>query len=98
MKLPTPKIKMPSGSKAQKDNMTTPKQQASSKSETVNYLLLYESMVRHQDLEYDATRDHIALTVQRIRHLGRKSGGININNKRGPTSWNQRGMLLPRGC
>ena len=38
----------------------------------VNYLLLYEAMVRHQDLEFDATHDHVALTVERIRHLGRK--------------------------
>ena len=44
-----------------------------SKSETVNYLLLYEAMVRHQDLEFDATHDHIALTVERIQFLGRKS-------------------------
>ncbi len=44
---------------------------SSSKSETVNYLLLYEAMVRHQDLEYDATYDHIALTVRRIQYLGR---------------------------
>lgn len=42
-----------------------------SKSETVNYLLLYEAMVRHQDLEYDATYDHIALTMGRIQYLGR---------------------------
>ena len=46
---------------------------ARSKSETVNYLLLYESMVRHQDLEFDATHDHIALTVERIQYLGRRS-------------------------
>ena len=44
-----------------------------SKSETVNYLLLYEAMVRHQDLEFDATHDHIGLTVERIQYLGRKS-------------------------
>ena len=44
-----------------------------SKSETVNYLLLYEAMVRHQDLEFDATHDHIALTMGRIQYLGRKS-------------------------
>jgi hypothetical protein len=44
---------------------------AGSKSETVNYLLLYEAMVRHQDLEFDATHDHIKLTVDRIKHLGR---------------------------
>ena len=42
-----------------------------SKSETVSYLLLYESMVRHQDLEFDATHDHIKLTVDRSKHLGR---------------------------
>ena len=46
---------------------------AGSKSETVNYLLLYEAMVRHQDLEFDATHDHIKLTVDRIKHLGRKN-------------------------
>lgn len=44
---------------------------AGSKSETVNYLLLYEAMVRHQDLEFDATHDHIKLTVDRIKYLGR---------------------------
>lgn len=49
-----------------------------SKSETVNYLLLYEAMVRHQDSEFDATHDHIALTMGRIQHLGRKS--VNKNN------------------
>ena len=38
---------------------------AKSKSETVNYLLLYEAMVRNQDLEFDATHDHIALTMNR---------------------------------
>ncbi|KAL7477903.1 hypothetical protein ACHAW6_003688 [Cyclotella cf. meneghiniana] len=42
-----------------------------SKSETVSYLLLYEAMVRHQDLEFDATHDHIKLTVDRIKYLGR---------------------------
>lgn len=46
-----------------------------SKSETVNYLLLYEAMVRHQDLEFDATHDHLALTVARIQQLGRPSPG-----------------------
>mmetsp|Transcript_12422 Transcript_12422/g.26990 ORF Transcript_12422/g.26990 Transcript_12422/m.26990 type:complete len:669 (+) Transcript_12422:293-2299(+) len=50
-----------------------------SKSETVNYLLLYEAMVRHQDLEFDATHDHIALTMGRIQYLGRKSTGKNNN-------------------
>lgn len=52
----------------------------SAKSDTVNYLLLYEAMVRHQDLEYDATHDHIALTANRIRFLGRKSA-VNNNNR-----------------
>ncbi|KAL7545365.1 hypothetical protein ACHAWF_008715 [Thalassiosira exigua] len=46
-----------------------------SKSGTVNYLLLYEAMVRHQDSEHDATRDHVALTVERIKRLGRGGGG-----------------------
>mmetsp|Transcript_33799 Transcript_33799/g.81705 ORF Transcript_33799/g.81705 Transcript_33799/m.81705 type:complete len:679 (+) Transcript_33799:218-2254(+) len=60
---------------------------AKSKSETVNYLLLYEAMVRNQDLEFDATHDHIALTMGRIQHLGRrgdaaggKGGGGTKNN------------------
>lgn len=52
----------------------------SSKSETVNYLLLYESMVRHQDFEYDATRDHVALTISRIRRLGRPSAKRSNSN------------------
>lgn len=51
-----------------------------SKSETVNYLLLYEAMVRHQDLEFDATHDHIALTMGRIQYLGRKSSAGSGNN------------------
>eukprot|EP00581_Thalassiosira_minuscula_P015041 CAMPEP_0183733630 /NCGR_PEP_ID=MMETSP0737-20130205/41607_1 /TAXON_ID=385413 /ORGANISM="Thalassiosira miniscula, Strain CCMP1093" /LENGTH=659 /DNA_ID=CAMNT_0025966917 /DNA_START=138 /DNA_END=2117 /DNA_ORIENTATION=+ len=50
------------------------------KSETVNYLLLYEAMVRHQDLEFDATHDHMALTVERIQHLGRKSKSLAKTN------------------
>lgn len=50
------------------------------KSETVNYLLLYEAMVRHQDLEFDATHDHISLTIKRIQRLGRKSASNNNNN------------------
>lgn len=54
-------------------SINTGRKSTKSKSETVNYLLLYEAMVRHQDLEYDATHDHIALTVGRIRHLGRPS-------------------------
>ncbi|KAL7469359.1 hypothetical protein ACHAXS_009621 [Conticribra weissflogii] len=45
---------------------------SSVKSETVNYLLLYEAMVRHQDLEFDATAEHLKLTVERIKFLGRK--------------------------
>ncbi len=45
---------------------------SSVKSETVNYLLLYEAMVRHQDLEFDATAEHLKLTVERIKVLGRK--------------------------
>ena len=53
----------------------------SSKSETVNYLLLYEAMVRHQDFEYDATRDHVALTISRIRRLGRPSAKRSYSNK-----------------
>eukprot|EP00984_Skeletonema_dohrnii_P025528 scaffold14709_cov173-Skeletonema_dohrnii-CCMP3373.AAC.4 len=43
------------------------------KSDTVNYLLLYEAMVRHQDLEFDATSDHIKNIVDRIRTLGKPS-------------------------
>lgn len=46
---------------------------ASSKSDAVNYLLLYESMVRHQDLEFSATSDHIKNIVDRIKTLGRPS-------------------------
>jgi hypothetical protein len=42
------------------------------KSDTVNYLLLYEAMVRHQDLEFDATSDHIKLTIGRIKLLGKR--------------------------
>lgn len=45
---------------------------SSIKSDTVNYLLLYEAMVRHQDLEFDATSDHIKLTIGRIKMLGRR--------------------------
>mmetsp|Transcript_13524 Transcript_13524/g.25807 ORF Transcript_13524/g.25807 Transcript_13524/m.25807 type:complete len:378 (-) Transcript_13524:464-1597(-) len=45
---------------------------SSVKSETVNYLLLYEAMVRHQDLEFDATAEHLKTTVERIKFLGRK--------------------------
>ena len=51
--------------------VATTKPSTGSKSETVNYLLLYEAMVRHQDLEFDATHDHIKLTVDRIKYLGR---------------------------
>ena len=43
------------------------------KSDTVNYLLLYEAMVRHQDLEFDATSDHIKNIVERIQSLGKPS-------------------------
>ena len=57
---------------------------SSSKSETVNYLLLYEAMVRHQDFEYDATRDHVASTIGRIRRLGRPSAKQRSN---GGGSW-----------
>jgi hypothetical protein len=46
---------------------------SSVKSDTVNYLLLYEAMVRHQDLEFDATSDHIKLVADRIRTLGKPS-------------------------
>ena len=45
----------------------------SSKSDTVNYLLLYEAMVRHQDLEFSATTDHIENIVDRIKTLGKPS-------------------------
>ena len=55
-----------------------------SKSETVNYLLLYEAMVRHQDLEYDATHSHIAMTVGRIRRLGRPSSNRSSSSSRAP--------------
>ena len=58
-------------------NTSLTKNMTKSKSETVNYLLLYEAMVRHQDLEYDATHDHIALTMDRIQYLGRKSNNNN---------------------
>ena len=61
----------------------TNKNMTKSKSETVNYLLLYEAMVRHQDLEYDATHDHIALTMGRIQYLGRKSNTNTTNNNGG---------------
>jgi hypothetical protein len=53
------------------------KMSAGSKSETVSYLLLYEAMVRHQDLEYDATHDHMKLTVDRIKYLGRPNKNNN---------------------
>jgi len=45
----------------------------SSKSDAVNYLLLYECMVRHQDLEFSATSDHIKNIVDRIKTLGKPS-------------------------
>ena len=51
--------------------LTSKNSTVGSKSETVSYLLLYEAMVRHQDLEFDATHDHIKLTIDRIKHLGR---------------------------
>lgn len=62
--------------------MSTTNTISSSKSETVNYLLLYEAMVRHQDLEFDATHDHIKLTVDRVRYLGRrkKNGGASVSS------------------
>ena len=64
-------------------NTSLTKNMTKSKSETVNYLLLYEAMVRHQDLEYDATHDHIALTMGRIQYLGRKSNTNTTNNNGG---------------
>lgn len=60
-----------SSSMAMNNNNNSSSIGKTSKSETVNYLLLYEAMVRHQDLEYDATYDHIALTMGRIQYLGR---------------------------
>ena len=53
------------------------------KSDTVNYLLLYEAMVRHQDLEFDATSDHIKLTVDRIRTLGKPPSSSSQRKKMG---------------
>jgi len=67
-------------------NAATKQPPSSSKSETVNYLLLYEAMVRHQDFEYDATRDHVALTMSRIRRLGRPSANKRSNGN-GGGSW-----------
>ena len=51
--------------------MSSTNTNSSVKSDTVNYLLLYEAMVRHQDLEFDATSDHIKSIVDRIETLGK---------------------------
>lgn len=68
-----------------------------SKSETVNYLLLYEAMVRHQDLEFDATHDHIALTMGRIQYLGRKSSVVSSSSSNTPELINESSKEVPKG-
>ncbi|KAL7491873.1 hypothetical protein ACHAWT_001164, partial [Skeletonema menzelii] len=57
----------------QRNNAAIMSAATSVKSDTVNYLLLYEAMVRHQDLEFDATSDHIKNIVERIKTLGKPS-------------------------
>lgn len=46
------------------------------KSEYVNYLVSYEGMVRHQDLEFDATSGHIKHIFERVQTLGSKKMNI----------------------
>lgn len=75
-----------------KQSISNQSTMSKSKSETVNYLLLYEAMVRHQDLEFDATHEHIALTIGRIQHLGRKSV-TNKNNENAAEEDAPKGML-----
>jgi len=67
---------------------------ASIKSDTVNYLLLYEAMVRHQDSEFDATSDHIKLVVDRIRTLGKKPSS---QRKRGDHPDDDEEENVPKG-
>lgn len=38
-------------------------------------------MVRHQDLEFDATSDHMKLTLERVKTLGKKGPSVSRANK-----------------
>lgn len=66
---------------------------SSVKSETVNYLLLYEAMVRHQDLEFDATAEHLRTTVERIKFLGRKKKTSDEDREGSSSEASSEGML-----
>ena len=45
------------------------------KSDYVKYLNSYESMVRQQDLEFEATSEHVQLIFRKIQTLGCSSSG-----------------------
>mmetsp|Transcript_17932 Transcript_17932/g.43116 ORF Transcript_17932/g.43116 Transcript_17932/m.43116 type:complete len:623 (-) Transcript_17932:31-1899(-) len=55
---------------------------ASKTDENVNYLRSYEGMVRHQDLEFDATYGHMQSIFERIQTLGsRKNADGEVDRK-----------------
>ncbi|KAL7528290.1 hypothetical protein ACHAXR_003295 [Thalassiosira sp. AJA248-18] len=60
------------------------------KSDYVNYLMSYEGMVRHQDLEFNATSGHIKCIFERIQTLGSKKAADGDIDTTGESS-------LPRG-
>ena len=63
------------------------------KSDYVHYLLSYEGMVRHQDLEFDATSGHMKNMFERSQILGGKNIANGEINTRAAVEDSPRGML-----